>query len=122
MSFEKRLKKNRGRRKSRVRGKIRGTAQRPRLSVFRSTRYIYAQAIDDDAGKTLAAISSLAGEVRDDLKGRKKIDAAYEVGRHIARRLLADNVTEAVYDRGSYLYHGRVKALADGARHEGLKI
>lgn len=122
MSFEKRLKKNRERRKNRVRGKIRGTAQRPRLSVFRSTRYIYVQAIDDDAGKTLAATSSLTGELRDDLKGRKKTDAAYEVGRHIARRLLADNVTEAVYDRGSYLYHGRVKALADGARHEGLKI
>ena len=122
MSFEKKLKKIKGRRKKRVRSRIAGTEQRPRLSVFRSTRYIYVQAIDDNSGKTLAAASSFGADMKDTVQGKNKVDVAFEVGRQIARHLMNNNITEAVYDRGSYLYHGRVRALADGARQEGLKI
>lgn len=122
MSAEKKLRKVRDRRTLRVRSKISGTGKRPRLSVFRSSRYIYVQAIDDDRGVTLAEASVRSDELKDTCKDMKKIDAALEVGRLIARRLIAQDINEAVYDRGPYLYHGRVKALADGARQEGLKI
>lgn len=122
MSSEKKLKQNKERRKRRVRSRIKGTERRPRMSVFRSARYIYVQAIDDDAGRTLAAASSLCGDLKDKVRGMKKIEASFEVGRQIARALKEKNVTEAVFDRGAYLYHGRVKALAEGAREEGLKI
>ena len=122
MSSEKKLTKIKERRKRRVRSRISGTEQRPRLTVFRSSRYIYVQAIDDNGGRTLAAASSLSAELKDVVQGKNKVDAAFEVGKQIARTLLKSNITEAVYDRGSFLYHGRVKALADGARQEGLKI
>ncbi|MCK9229953.1 MAG: 50S ribosomal protein L18 [Syntrophales bacterium] len=122
MSAEKKLKKVRDRRTVRVRSKISGTGKRPRLSVFRSSRYIYVQAIDDDRGVTIAEASVHSSELKNTCKTMKKVDAALEVGRLIARRLMAQDITEALYDRGPYLYHGRVKALADGARREGLKI
>jgi large subunit ribosomal protein L18 len=107
----------RKRRHRRVRGKVTGSAERPRLVVFRSNRGIEAQLIDDLEGKTLAAASWLH------LKGsHAKGDMAAEVGKLLAERAKAAGVESAVFDRGGYLYHGRVKALADGAREGGLKI
>ena len=109
------------RRKLRVRRKIRKTAtDRPRLSVFRSNKHIYAQVIDDDRGATLAAASTLDK----DLKGKSGADrgAAEAVGKLIAERAVAAGVTDVVFDRGGYLYHGRVKALAEAAREAGLSF
>ena len=109
----------RARRHRRVRGKIRGTAERPRLLVFRSNRGIFAQLIDDDAGKTLAASSWL--DLPKSFKGGKTEQAA-EVGKRLADAAKKAGVASAVFDRGGYLYHGRVKALADGAREGGLSF
>lgn len=105
------------RRKIRIRKKIRGTSERPRLVVFRSNRYIYAQLIDDVAGKTLAAYSSL-------VLGKKNVtkEVAKEVGKKVAELAKEKNIEKVVFDRNGYLYHGRVKALADGAREGGLKF
>lgn len=135
--------KKRIRRHKRVRAKIYGTATRPRLCVFRSKKHIYAQLIDDEKGKTLAAASDL------ELKGKKKpskvakrgsskkiektqeerekikrarIAIAYEVGRLIAKRALQKKIEKVVFDRGGYKYHGRVKVLSEGVREEGLKF
>ena len=105
------------RRHRRVRGKIRGTAERPRLLVFRSNRGIFAQLVDDDAGKTVAA-SSWVG-LPTSFKGDKTEQAA-EVGKQLASAAKGAGVETVVFDRGGYLYHGRVKALADGAREGGL--
>jgi large subunit ribosomal protein L18 len=105
------------RRHRRVRGKIRGSAERPRLLVFRSNRGIFAQLVDDDAGRTLAASSWL--ELPKAFKGDKTEQAA-EVGKRLAASAKKAGVENAVFDRGGYLYHGRVKALADGAREGGL--
>jgi len=111
------------RRKKRTRIKIRKTnAGRPRLSVFRSGRHIYAQVIDDAAGKTVAAASSLEKEQRSVLKTGASVDAAVTVGKLIAERAVAEGVKEVVFDRGGYRYHGRVKALADAARENGLSF
>jgi large subunit ribosomal protein L18 len=111
------------RRKARVRRAIRKAANgRPRLSVFRSSKQIYAQVIDDERGTTLAAASSLEKDMRDKLKSGGNVDAAKEVGRLIAERASAAGVTSVVFDRGGYLYHGRVKALADAAREGGLSF
>jgi large subunit ribosomal protein L18 len=111
------------RRKARVRRAIKGTANgRPRLSVFRSSKQIYAQVIDDDAGRTLAAASSLEKDTRGKLKTGANVEAAAEVGRMIAQRAVEAGVKQVVFDRGSYLYHGRVKALADAAREGGLEF
>ncbi len=106
----------RERRALRVRGKVKGTAERPRLSVFRSNRFIYAQLIDDTCGRVLA---SAGGHV--EAVGPKK-DQADRVGELIAQRAKEVGVARAVFDRGSYLYHGRVKALAEGARRGGLEF
>lgn len=103
----------------RIRKKVRGTATRPRLAVYRSNKSIYCQAIDDVAGHTLAAASSLEGSVS---KNVPKVEQSKMVGKLLAERILAQNVSTAVFDRGGYLYHGRVKALADGAREGGLSI
>ena len=103
----------------RVRGKISGTAQCPRLNVFRSTKNIYAQVIDDAAGVTLAAASTLDKEFTGD--GGNK-DAARKVGELIAKRAAEKGITEVVFDRGGYIFHGRVKELAEGAREGGLKF
>lgn len=118
----KKIEKIREKRKTRVRGKINGTGTRPRLSVFRSAKHIYAQAIADDTGKTLAAASTLSKELADALGGKKKVDAAKEVGKLISTKLKDIGVSEVVFDRGRYLYHGRIKALAEGARESGLKF
>lgn len=108
----------RQRRHRRVRRKVSGSAERPRLSVFRSNRHIYAQIIDDRAGRTLVSASSMDSEL--DLTGKNKSDVAAEVGRVIARRAREEGVERVVFERGGNLYHGRVKALADGAREGGL--
>ena len=109
------------RRKRRVRGTLRKvSAGRPRLSVFRSNRHIYAQVIDDARGVTVAAASSLEKTLRDDLKGGSDKQAAERIGTLIAERAVAAGVTKVVFDRGGYLFHGRVKALADAAREGGL--
>ena len=106
-------------RHGRVRGKISGTAERPRLSVFRSENNIYAQIIDDVAGNTLAAASS----VEKGFEGTGgNVEAAKKVGAMIAERALKKGIEEVVFDRGGYIYHGRVQALADGAREGGLKF
>jgi large subunit ribosomal protein L18 len=104
------------RRRRRVRAKVRGTAERPRLSVFRSNRGIQAQVIDDVAGHTLAAVNW----TEDDLKSLKSMDQAKRAGELLAERAKAAGVETVVFDRGGYRYHGRVKALADGARESGL--
>ena len=103
----------------RIRKKVRGTASRPRLAVYRSNKAIYCQAIDDVAGHTLAAASSLEASVPGDVP---KVEQSRIVGKLLAERMLAKNVAVAVYDRGGYLYHCRVKALAEGAREGGLTI
>ncbi|MGJ0510506.1 MAG: 50S ribosomal protein L18 [Methylocystis sp.] len=111
------------RRKARVRKAIRERAYgRPRLSVFRSSKQIYAQIIDDEKGQTLVAASSIEKANREALKTGANIDAAKVVGKLIAERAAAKGVKEVVFDRGSYMYHGRVKALADGAREGGLQF
>ena len=117
-----RVKKIRAKRKARVRGKVTGTETRPRLSVFRSARHIYVQAIADDLGRTLVEASTLSGELKDTLAGLKKINAAKEVGQLVSRRLQALGIDRVIFDRGRYLYHGRVKALAEGVRESGLKL
>jgi large subunit ribosomal protein L18 len=107
------------RRHARVRTKISGTAERPRLDVFRSSRHIYAQIIDDEAGVTLASASTMD---KDFTEYGGNIDAAKAVGEKIAKVALEKGITEVVFDRGGYIYHGRVKALAEGAREGGLKL
>jgi large subunit ribosomal protein L18 len=111
------------RRKATVRRKVRlAGAGRARLSVFRSSKHIYAQVIDDEKGSTLAAASSVEKDMRGSLKTGANIDAAKAVGKLVAERAKQKGVTEVVFDRGSYLYHGRIKALADAAREGGLKF
>ncbi|MDL2219955.1 50S ribosomal protein L18 [Ruminococcaceae bacterium OttesenSCG-928-O06] len=107
------------RRHRRVRGKISGTAARPRLDVFRSSKHIYAQIIDDVTGTTLAAASSM-DKGFDGAGGN--VEAATRVGKAIAEKALAKGIDTVVFDRGGFVYHGRVKALADGAREGGLKL
>jgi large subunit ribosomal protein L18 len=112
----------RERRKLRIRRKINGTPQQPRLSVFRSAKHIYAQVVDDVAGRTVAHASTLSREVRTEATDEKKLEAAKKVGKTIAKLLLAKGITRIVFDRNGYLYHGRVRALADAAREAGLKF
>ena len=104
------------RRRRRVRAKVRGTAARPRIAVFRSNRGIFAQLIDDDAGRTLAAVNW----TEDDLRSLPRMEQATRAGALLAERAKAAGVETAVFDRGGYQYHGRVQALADGAREGGL--
>ena len=117
------LKVTNARRKQRVRNALRRSANgRPRLSVFRSSKHIYAQVIDDLKGETVASASSLEKTMRDAGKTGANIDAAKAVGKLLAERAVQKGVKEVVFDRGSYLYHGRVKALADAAREGGLQF
>ena len=102
--------------KTRIRGKVSGTAARPRMTVFRSNKQIYVQVVDDQVGKTLVAASSKG------LEGGTKIEVAAKVGKAIAEKALAAGITEIVFDRNGYLFHGRVKSLADAAREGGLKF
>ena len=114
--------KIRAKREKRTRAKIFGTDEKPRLSVFRSDRHIYAQAINDVKASTLATASTLCKELAKDIKGKNKVDVAKEVGKLIAARLKAKGIEKVVFDRGRFLYHGRVKALAEAARESGLKF
>ena len=118
----KKVEKIRVKRKARVRGKITGTEVRPRLAVFRSSRHIYVQAIADDKACTLAEASTLSKELKDIVTGMKKIEAANEVGKLLSQRLMSRGIEQATFDRGRFLYHGRVKALAEAAREAGLKF
>jgi large subunit ribosomal protein L18 len=105
-----------------VRNSLSGTAERPRLAVFRSDKHIYAQVIDDLAGRTLVSAASTSGEVRGELKNGGNIAAAKLVGRAIAERAKSAGITKVAFDRGGRKYHGRVKALADAAREGGLQF
>ena len=107
-------------RHARVRRKVVGTSERPRLSVFRSLHHIYAQVIDDKRGVTLASASSLESELRSDRNGQKKAEVSKRVGALVAERARSNGIQSVVFDRGGYKYHGRVKALADAAREGGL--
>ncbi len=104
----------------RIRNRFSGTPQRPRLAVFRSNNHMYAQIIDDTAGNTLVAASTLEKEVKAELEKTNNVDAAAYVGTVIAKRALEKGITTVVYDRGGYLYHGKVAALAEAAREAGL--
>jgi len=112
----------RQRRKFRIRNKIHGTPERPRLSVFRSASHIYAQVINDDDGRTLAAMSTLSGDLVGSVKEDSKTAAAKKVGTLIAKVCLEKSIEKVVFDRNGYLYHGRVKALAEAAREAGLQF
>jgi large subunit ribosomal protein L18 len=112
----------RRRRHERVRRKISGTESVPRLSVFRSLKHIYAQIIDDTVGTTLVSASTLDADVRDQVAGLNKTEQAKAVGKRLAEKALSSGVTQVVFDRGGYLYHGRVKALADASREAGLEF
>ena len=111
------------RRQERVRFRVRRFGKgRPRLSVFRSSRHIHAQVIDDTGGRTIAAASTLDKDLRTQLKTGADVEAARQVGKLLAERAKAAGITEVVFDRGGYLFHGRVKALADAAREAGLSF
>lgn len=110
------------RRHRRVRSKITGIGDRPRLSVFRSSVHIYAQVIDDVKGETLVSASTVDAEVKAQLDGKTKTAESELVGRVLAARALSKGITSVVFDRGGFIYHGRIKALADGARAAGLQF
>jgi large subunit ribosomal protein L18 len=113
----------RKRRQVRVRSKVYGTPERPRLNVFRSTNHIYAQIIDDDKGHTLVAASTVEANIKSALTAEsKKMEEAKKVGEIVAQRAKDKGITQVVFDRAGYLYHGRVKALAEGAREGGLQF
>jgi len=112
----------RHRRHERIRRRLAGTTERPRLNVFRSLQHIYEQIIDDTVGHTLVSASSLDPELREQLPGLSKSQQAARVGRLVAQRAVARGLKQVVFDRGGYPYHGRVKALADGAREGGLEF
>jgi large subunit ribosomal protein L18 len=107
---------------SRIRRKISGSTQRPRLCVYRSLSHMYAQLVDDHSGKTLVSASTLESEVYDNKNKAGNVDAAKKVGKAIAERAKAKGIEAVVFDRGGYIYHGRVKALAEAARESGLKF
>ena len=106
----------------RIRTRVEGTAERPRLSVYRSNGHIYAQVIEDRTGRTLVSASSLDKETRKELKGGNNVAAAKVIGKKIAERARAAGIEKVVFDRGGYMYHGRVEALAAAAREAGLKF
>jgi large subunit ribosomal protein L18 len=106
----------------RIREKITGTPTRPRLCVYRSSKYLYAQIVDDSQGKTLAAASTAEKSILGDLKSGGNIEASKRVGKAIAERAKAKGIESVVFDRGGYLYHGRIKAIAEAARESGLKF
>ncbi|MBI4508538.1 MAG: 50S ribosomal protein L18 [Deltaproteobacteria bacterium] len=110
------------RRKVAIRKKIHGTSERPRLTVFRSAKHIYAQAIDDTLNKVVAAASDLDTEAAESFKGKNKRERAKLVGKAVAQKLLARSISAVVFDRNGFIYHGRVSAVADGAREGGLKF
>jgi large subunit ribosomal protein L18 len=109
-------------RKQRIRKKISGDGGRPRLSVFRSDKHLYVQLIDDVQGQTLVAASTLSGELKEKLAGLKKADAAKEVGKLLAAKAKAQGIRKVVFDRNGFLYHGRVRAVAESCRENGLEF
>mgnify|MGYP001575011394 CR=1 FL=1 len=113
---------NRKRRHSRVRAKIIGTKERPRVAVFKSNKYIYAQVIDDEAGKTLVSASNYGGKKSKTKTKDKKSESASKAGEVLAEKMKNAGITEAVFDRGGFKFHGRVKAVADGLNKGGIKI
>ena len=108
--------------KARIRAKVKGTTMKPRLSVFRSNQHIYAQIIDDTLGKTIVSSSTLDKEIRANIESSSPCEASKIVGKSIAKKSLDNKIEVVVFDRGGRLYHGRIKALADAAREEGLKF
>jgi len=116
------LKLRRQKTKARIRGRISGTPERPRLTIFKSLKRIYVQVVDDSKGITLASASSLEKEIRGTIQNGANIEAAKVVGARIAARLLEQGIKAVVFDRNGYVYHGRVKALADSAREAGLQF
>ncbi len=118
----KKIEKIRTKRKARVRAKIVGTETKPRLSVFRSAVHIYVQAIADDMQRTITEASTLSQELRGSLGRLNKVDQAKEVGKLLSKRLQAMGIAQVVFDRGSFLYHGRVRALAEAVREAGMKF
>lgn len=122
MSSQAKKKVARIKRQVRVRKKIRGTVERPRLNIFKSARHIYAQVIDDTTGAALVAASTVMDNVGEGLKYTGNIEAAKKVGAEVAKLALAKNITQVVFDRNGFLYHGRVKALAEAARENGLSF
>ena len=112
--------RKRVRRKGSIRLRISGTAERPRLSVFRSTRYVYAQAVDDATGRVLACASELEEKLKGEVSGKPKKERARAIGKAIGDKLVALHIKAVVFDRNGYIYHGRVKEIADGARDAGL--
>lgn len=117
-SLDKRL--SREKRKNRVRKKVRGTMERPRLNVFKSAKHIYAQLIDDVAGNTLVSVSTLNSEIAAELKYTGNVEAASKIGSLIAKEALSKGISKVVFDRNGFIYHGRVKQLAESARENGL--
>lgn len=114
--------KSRTRRKYAIRSRIRGTTERPRLSIFRSLKHIYAQAIDDRTNRVIASSSDLAKDVRAAADGKSKKDRAREVGKAVGAALLSKDVKSVVFDRNGFIYHGRVREVAEGAREAGLEF
>lgn len=114
--------RTRKRRRAAIRKRLEGTSERPRLSVFRSLKHIYVQAIDDTSETVLAVASDLESGLRDEVKGLKKAERARKIGEAIGKKLLDKKVKSVVFDRNGYLYHGRVKQVAEGARKAGLEF
>lgn len=110
------------RRKIRVRRKVRGTSERPRLTVFRSNKHIYLQVINDEAGKTLASSSDKAKDIQKDVKGKKQMERAKVIVQALSEKLKKANISAVVYDRGSYRYHGTVKLIAEELRNLGIQL
>jgi large subunit ribosomal protein L18 len=101
---------------------VTGSDAKPRLSIYRSLHHIYAQVISDESGKTIAAASTMTPELRESLKSKRNADAAKQVGKAIAQKCLASGIKQVIFDRNGFLYHGRLKALADAAREAGLQF
>lgn len=120
MAADRKRNATRIRRKYSIRKRVNGTTARPRLSVFRSSKHIYAQVIDDTTGETLVSASTQSPEIREELAGKEKIERAQLVGKLIAQKTLAKEITSVVFDRNGFIYHGRVKAVAEAAREGGL--
>jgi large subunit ribosomal protein L18 len=120
MALKNKRQASRLRRKRSIRRRISGTAARPRLSVFRSSKHIYAQLIDDVSGETLVSASTQSPELREELQGKKKSEKAVLVGQLVAKKSLEREINKVVFDRNGFIYHGRIKAVADGAREGGL--
>jgi large subunit ribosomal protein L18 len=113
---------NRKARHERIRKKIEGTAARPRLCVRRSLNHIYAQIVDDGSGKSLLQVSSLSPELKSAVEGKNKVETSKEIGKLVAQKAQAAGIKQVVFDRGGYLFHGRIKAVADAAREAGLEF